>query len=265
MMASFYPKARGVGVVKLKQIVEHCDQLLESGLYRDYAPNGLQLEGREDIQRIVSGVTASQALIDAAIEHKADLLLVHHGFFWKSEPDVITGIKKRRIKALLDHDISLVAYHLPLDGHELVGNNAQLAKLWNVDVAGRFGDGPNGGLAMYADLENAVSVDTFKNMVAESLNRDVELFSGSSYEIKRFAWCSGAAQGYIQQAAELGADLFISGEVSESTFHLAQEEGIYYLACGHHATERLGVQALGEVLAEKFELDHQFIDIYNPV
>jgi dinuclear metal center YbgI/SA1388 family protein len=252
-------------MVSLKQLVNYCDQLLESDSYQDYCPNGLQIEGVAEVNKIVSGVTASQALIDAAVEQHADLLLVHHGFFWKSESPVITGIKKNRIKQLLDHDISLLTYHLPLDGHAELGNNAQLAKLWNVTVTQRFGHGPNGGIAMVAEMEEAMDIESFKQMISHSLGREVLHLEGGPGRVKHFAWCSGGAQDYLQQAAELDIDLFISGEVSESTYHLALEEGIHYLAAGHHATERLGVKALGEHLAQRFSIQHQYIDIDNPV
>ncbi len=252
-------------MVLVRQLVNYCDQLLETDSYRDYCPNGLQVEGCTEVEKIVSGVTASQALIDAAVTQRADLLLVHHGFFWKSEPMVITGIKKNRIKRLLDHDISLLTYHLPLDGHAELGNNAQLAKLWNVKVMQRFGDGPNGGIAMVAEMDEAVAIDSFKQMISQSLGRDVLHLEGGPSRVKRFAWCSGGAQDYLAQAITLDVDLFISGEVSESTYHLAMEEGVHYLAAGHHATERLGVKALGEHLAQHFCVEHQFIDINNPV
>ncbi len=252
-------------MIALTQLVKETNQLLEIDQYRDYCPNGLQVEGKAEVQSILSGVTASQALIDTAIEKGVDLVLVHHGFFWKGENETITGIKKKRLKSLLDHDISLVAYHLPLDGHETLGNNSQLAKLWGVDIAGRFGSGPNGGIGIYAELDEPVPVDVMQRMVSESLGREALLFNGKSQQIKRFGWCSGAAQGYINEAAELELDLFISGEVSESTYHFAKEAGIHYLAAGHHATERLGVSALGDYLANRYQIDHQFIDLYNPV
>ena len=249
----------------LQQIIDYCDTLLSVGDYKDYAPNGLQVEGISEVWRIVSGVTASQALIDAAIEQQADLLLVHHGYFWKGEAAPITGIKRQRIKALLDNDISLVAYHLPLDGHEIFGNNAQLAEIWQIEPLGRFGDGPNGGLAMYGELDEAEPLDALAGRIAVDLHHRPMVIDGGEHEVKRVGWCSGAAQGYIEQAAALGCDAFISGEISEQTVHLARELGIHYIAAGHHATERYGVQALGEHLADHFSLENQFIDIPNPV
>ncbi len=249
----------------LQQIVDFCDILLKVGDYKDYAPNGLQVEGRAEVQRVVSGVTASQALIDAAIAQQADLLLVHHGYFWKGESANITGMKRRRIKALLDHDISLLAYHLPLDGHAELGNNAQLARLLNLPIEGRFGHGPDGGIAMHGRLDEAMSAAQLKAMVAGRLGREPLLIEGGDHPVRRLGWCSGGAQGYLEQAAELGLDAYISGEISEPTVHIARELGIHYIAAGHHATERYGAQALGEYLADHFSLEYRFIDIPNPV
>jgi dinuclear metal center YbgI/SA1388 family protein len=252
-------------MASLQQIVDYCNSLLQVRDYQDYAPNGLQVEGISEVWRIVTGVTASQRLIDAAIEQQADLLLVHHGFFWKGEAAPIVGIKKRRIKALLDNDISLLAYHLPLDGHESLGNNAQLARLWEIEPLGRFGAGPNGGLAMYGELDKPESIETLAGRIAVDLHHRPQVINGGEHEVQRIGWCSGAAQGYIEEAAALGCDAFISGEISEQTVHLARELGIHYIAAGHHATERYGVQALGEHLADRFTLENHFIDIPNPV
>ena len=249
----------------LQQIIDYCDSLLSVGDYQDYAPNGLQVEGRAEVQRIVSGVTASQALIDAAIEQRADLLLVHHGYFWKGESPTIVGMKRRRIKALLDNDISLLAYHLPLDGHGEVGNNAQLAGLFGIPVEGRFGHGPDGGIAMYGSLDMEVSASSLAEVVGQKLGREPLLIEGGSRPVRRVGWCSGGAQDYIEQAASLGLDAYISGEVSERTFHIARELGIHYIAAGHHATERYGVEALGSHLADHFAVENHFIDIPNPV
>jgi len=252
-------------MISLSELVNYTDQLLAIGDYQDYCPNGLQIEGRGEVQRIVCGVTASQALIDAAVEARADLLLVHHGFFWKGEPAPITGIKQKRIKALLDNDISLLAYHLPLDGHATLGNNAMLARQWNLEVEGRFGAGPSGGLAMYATLDKSISLSGLAEQVGNSLSREPLVIEGGEHEIKRVGWCSGAAQSYIESAAQLGLDAFISGEISEPTVHAARELGIHYLAAGHHATERYGVQALGGHLSEHFSLENHFVEIDNPV
>jgi dinuclear metal center YbgI/SA1388 family protein len=252
-------------MVRLQQLVDYSDELLAVGDYQDYCPNGLQVEGRDEVRRIVSGVTASQALIDAAIAREADVLLVHHGFFWKGEPSPIVGMKQRRIKALLAHGISLLAYHLPLDGHETLGNNAQLARLWGLEVAGRFGAGPNGGLAMHATLSAAEPVEALAERIGGPLQREPLVIRGGERPVRRIGWCSGAAQGYLEQAAAMGLDAFISGEISEPTVHAARELGIHYLAAGHHATERYGVQALAGHLSEQYSLENHFVDIPNPV
>ncbi|BBP45311.1 GTP cyclohydrolase 1 type 2 [Thiosulfatimonas sediminis] len=238
---------------------KYIDELLQVELYKDYAPNGLQVEGKSKIRKIVTGVTASQALIDAAIDLGADAILVHHGYFWKSEPQQIIGFKQRRIKSLLLNDINLFAYHLPLDGHAELGNNAQLAKLWGLKVT------EQDGLLFSADLDTPIAVEAFYDRVDETLQRKPLWLQGGPGILKKICWCSGGAQGYIDQAIAKRADLFISGEVSEQTTHLAAECGIHYFAAGHHATERLGIKALGEHLAEKFALDVTFIDIENPV
>ncbi len=252
-------------MVQLNDLVNYTDTLLGVADYQDYCPNGLQVQGRAEVQRIVSGVTASQALIDAAIDIQADLLLVHHGFFWKGEASCIVGMKQRRIKALLANDISLVAYHLPLDGHGELGNNAQLAKRLDILVKGRFGAGPNGGIAMCGELPTACSAEVLSKQIANALQREPLLIKGGDKQVKRVGWCSGAAQGYLEQADALGLDAFISGEISEHTVHSARELGIHYFAAGHHATERYGVKALAEHLSEYFSLENHFVDIANPV
>lgn len=252
-------------MVALNELVQYCDTLLDVGAYQDYCPNGLQIEGRAEVMSIVAGVSASQALIDVALEQGANLLLVHHGYFWKGEAGPITGIKRNRIKALLENDVSLLAYHLPLDGHAELGNNAQLGKLWGIPVEGRFGSGPNGGLGMFGSLPQAVSLTELANQIGGPLQREPLMIEGGDHPIQRVGWCSGAAQDYIEAAAAQGLDAFISGEISEPTVHAARELGIHYLSAGHHATERLGVQALGEHISDHFSLEYQFVDIANPV
>lgn len=251
-------------MASLNELVDYCDTLLDVSAYQDYCPNGLQVEGRGEVRRIVTGVTACQALIDAAIAREADLILVHHGYFWKGEPAPITGMKQRRIKALLEHGISLLAYHLPLDGHPELGNNAQLAQRWQVAVAGRFGQGPNGGLGMSGVLDTPLGLEALGERVGENLGREPLLIPGGDHEIRRLGWCSGGAQGYIEAAAAVGLDAFISGEISEPTVHAARELGIHYIAAGHHATERYGVQALANRISEHFCLKNHFVDIPNP-
>ncbi|MCW8959712.1 MAG: Nif3-like dinuclear metal center hexameric protein [Gammaproteobacteria bacterium] len=252
-------------MASLTELVQYCDALLDVSAYQDYCPNGLQVEGVGEVRRIVSGVTASQALIDRAVELDADLLLVHHGYFWKGESAPITGIKRRRIKALLENDISLLAYHLPLDGHDSLGNNAQLARLWGIAVEGRFGQGPDGGLGMFGSLQPPLSTAALGERLDELLQREPMIIQGGDQPIRRLGWCSGAAEGYIEAAAAAGLDAFISGEISEPTVHAARELGIHYFSAGHHATERYGVKALGEHLSEYFSLENHFVDIANPV
>lgn len=252
-------------MVRLDDLLNYTDTLLRADDYQDYCPNGLQVQGRAEVLKIASGVTASQALIDAAVDVGADLLLVHHGFFWKGEEPCIVGIKQRRIKALLASDISLAAYHLPLDGHDELGNNAQLALRLGITVEGRFGPGPLGGIAMMGELPEALPAEALSCHISDVLLREPLLVKGGEKPVKRLGWCSGAAQGYLEQAAALGLDAFISGEISEHTVHSARELGIHYFAAGHHATERYGVKALAEHLSEYFSLENHFIDIDNPV
>ncbi len=242
------------------ELVSYLADFLELDQYKDYAPNGLQVEGKIEIKRIVTGVTACQALLDKAVELQADAILVHHGYFWKSEPQEIVGFKQKRIKTLLLNDINLLGYHLPLDGHLELGNNAMLGKLWALkDIT------PLPGLVRLGRLAKPMPIDTFVAQVSSSLNRQALHLPGGPEIVQTIAWCSGGAQGYIDQAIAWDADVYISGEVSEQTTHLAQESGIHYLAAGHHATERLGIKALGEHLAEKFDLECDFVDVYNPV
>jgi dinuclear metal center YbgI/SA1388 family protein len=246
----------------LREIIAYCNEVLSPGLFRDYCPNGLQVEGSAQVGFIVSGVTASQALIDEAVSRKADLLLVHHGFFWKGEEPCITGMKQRRISALIRNDISLLAYHLPLDAHVELGNNAQLASYLGLEIDGTLNEE---GIGLYGHAQAELSLDQLGQLVEERLERVPLLVSGGDHPAKRIGWCTGAAQNYIEQAAALGMDAFISGEVSEQTVHTARELGIHYIAAGHHATERYGVRALGDRLASVFGISHQFVDIANPV
>ncbi len=242
-------------------LVGYCNQYLTIDAFHDYAPNGLQVSGKPKIERIVTGVTASRALIEAAIEMQADALLVHHGYFWKGEPAPLTGMKGERIRLLMQHEMNLLAYHLPLDAHPEVGNNAQLGRLWGLkDIT------PDAqSLLRLGQLSSPLPIQAWLHQVEQTLNRAPLHLPGGPQVIEKVAWCSGAAQKMLPQAAAWGADVFISGEVSEQTMHEAQELGIHYLAAGHHATERLGVMALGEHLAEHFGVSVSFIDIPNPV
>ncbi|RJT15238.1 type 2 GTP cyclohydrolase I [Rahnella inusitata] len=236
------------------------NQKLDVTNFHDYAPNGLQVEGRRNVQRVVTGVTASQDLLDAAIAVEADAILVHHGYFWKNEPAVVRGMKRNRLKALLVNDINLYGYHLPLDAHPVLGNNAQLAELFGIAVQGEVMP-----LVPYGELEKPLSGEELRQRIEVILDRKVlHSAQGGPEEIRRIAWCSGGGQGFIQQAAEFGVDAFISGEVSEQTIHIAREMGLHFYAAGHHATERYGVKALGEWLESEHGLDVMFIDIDNP-
>ncbi len=247
--------------------LETClDALLESRQFKDYSPNGLQVEGRQQIQRLVTGVTASQALLDEAVRLHADAILVHHGYFWGNEAAQIRGMKKRRLQTLLRHDINLYAYHLPLDAHPELGNNAQLARLLDIRVLRPLeADNPR-SLALVGELREPVSAAQFAHRLASVLGREpLHCAGGDTDCIRTIAWCSGGGQSYINLAAEQGIDAFFSGEASEQTVHVAREMGVHFFAAGHHATERYGVKALGEWLARERGLDVTFIDIDNPV
>ena len=247
-------------MVKRKEIVEYCNDLLDVKLFQDYCPNGLQVEGKEFVSKIISGVTASQALIDQAIELRADLILVHHGFFWRGENPVVCGMKKNRLKALLTEDINLLAYHLPLDAHKSMGNNVLLAEKLGIRVEQFFADNDIAILGLIREQTGIELAQTISTVLSRQVQHiDVER------NITKVALCTGAAQSYIEQAIEAGADAFISGEISENTWHFAKENNIHYFAAGHHATERYGVQALGEHLAETFNLEHHYVEVYNPV
>ncbi len=250
--------------IELGALVQRADQYLNSAKIADYCPNGLQVEGRRQVQKIVSGVTASQALIDAAVAAEADLLLVHHGYFWKGENPCVVGMKQRRLKTLLGHDLSLLAYHLPLDVHPEVGNNVQLAKRLGIVVEGPLEPDNPRSVALIGSLPDALSSAEFAARVNTVLGRE-PLLVDSRKPIRKVGWCTGGGQGYIDQAIAAGVDLYLTGEASEQTFHSAQENGISFIAAGHHATERYGVQALGEYLAQEFSIEHEFIDCPNPI
>ncbi len=244
------------------ELARYLDETLETARFRDYCPNGLQVEGCVEVRRIVAGVTASQALIAAAIERGADTLLVHHGWFWKGEDGRITGLRKARIGALLRHDINLFAYHLPLDAHPELGNNAQLAARLGWLPEGRFGEQDIAWLGRPAAPTTGGGLAA---SIAAGLGREPLLIGDVARPVARIGWCSGGAQGYFEQAIALGVDAYVSGEISEQTVHLARESGVAYLAAGHHATERFGAAALATHLARHFGLDCEFVDIDNPV
>lgn len=244
------------------ELTAYLDGMLLPERFHDYCPNGLQVEGRDEIRHIVCGVTASLALIDAAIERGADTLLVHHGWFWKGEDGRLGGFRKRRLQRLLAHDINLIAYHLPLDAHPELGNNAQLAARFGWTIDRHFGAHDLGCRAV---LPAPSSAGDIAAQAARLLKRSPLLIGDPAQLVRTVAWCSGGAQDWFEAAIGAGADLFLSGEVSEQTTHLARESGVTYLAAGHHATERYGVMALGAHLAERFGLECEYVEIDNPV
>jgi len=245
----------------LTELVYHINELLNIDKFNDYAPNGLQLEGSNQINKLATAVTASLDVVQKAVDMNADALLVHHGYFWKGENQTITGMKKTRLELLIKNDISLLAYHLPLDAHPEYGNNACLGKMFGItttDVMDKQGVGNLGY------LDEPVVLSEFAAKVSQVLSRQALVISAGNHPIKRIAWCSGGAQKYLIKAAAMGADVYLSGEISESTVHEARELGVHYIAAGHHATERYGVQALGEHLDAAFGVEHQYIEIDNP-
>jgi dinuclear metal center YbgI/SA1388 family protein len=248
--------------MRREELTAYLDGMLATERFHDYCPNGLQVEGREEIRRIVCGVSANLALIEAAIERRADALLVHHGWFWKGEDGRVTGFRKRRMQRLLMHDINLFAYHLPLDAHAELGNNAQLAQRFGWRIDGHFGEYDLGCRAV---LPAPISAGDLAAQAARIFEREPLLIGAATRAVRTVAWCSGGAQDWFEAAIAAGADLFMSGEISERITHLARETGVAYLAAGHHATERYGVMALGAHLAERFGIECTFVEIENPV
>jgi dinuclear metal center YbgI/SA1388 family protein len=257
--------AQEKNMASLTEIMQLLQTTLKPHLFSDYCPNGLQVEGRAEVKRVVTGVTACQALIDKAIELQADAILVHHGFFWKSENPCVVGMKKNRLQALLTHDISLLAYHLPLDAHHELGNNVQLAKKLGLGITeALYPENPKqvGNIAI---LDEPMLADDFSTLCMQILGQKPQHIAGAKSTIKTIGFCTGAAQGFIEQAVLMGCDAYLSGEISEPTVHIARETGIHYFAAGHHATERYGVQAVGEFLAAKLDIEHIFVEVENPV
>ncbi len=243
--------------MRLLELRDYIGSELEVNRFRDYCPNGLQVEGRAEVRRIASAVTASQAVLESAVAWGADAILVHHGYFWRGEDATVTGIKKRRIAYLLQNEVSLLAYHLPLDAHRTWGNNTQLAQRLGLIEAGRFGEQD---IACHGCLAQPKLLAEWAKDIADSMQREPQVIGDLQREIKRVAWCSGAAQSYFMQAVELGVDAFITGEISEQNVHIAHETGVAFISAGHHATERYGVQALAAHLAEQFQLEQRFFD-----
>ncbi len=251
--------------VSLSELVNYCADLLNVGAIKDYCPNGLQVEGTNKVQKIVGGVTASQALIDEAIACGADAILVHHGYFWKGESPEVTGIKRKRLKSLLSHDISLLAYHLPVDVHPEFGNNVQLAKHLGFLLEGPLDPAGRPSVGNVGRLRKPMKAASLAAHISDTLGRECTYIGDGDTVIESIAWCTGAAQGMIEQAVSAGVDAYLSGEISEPTVHIARESGVHYFSAGHHATERYGIQALGRHLQEVYDVDFTFIDIDNPV
>lgn len=244
-----------------KILIQWLDNTLNTTLFRDYAPNGLQVEGAQEVGKIMCAVTASRRAIEATIKARAQVLLVHHGMFWKNEPVSIVGWKKERIRLLLANNINLLAYHLPLDAQPLLGNNAQLARLMDWSIDGQFGEQ---NLIFSGSLNRPQTLDALAAQLQAVLKRTPMVIGDGRQNIKTVAWCSGGAQGFFQAAIDAGVDAFITGEVSEAQYHLAQETGVAFISAGHHATERYGVQALGQAISTEFALAVDFFDDENP-
>jgi dinuclear metal center YbgI/SA1388 family protein len=249
-------------MIEIHALRDYCDALLDCAGFKDFCPNGLQVEGDRPVRSLVTGVTASQALVEAAIAAHADAIVVHHGYFWKGESPCLVGMKGRRIGSLVRAGMSLFAYHLPLDAHPELGNNRQLARV--LGIADPRPADADEGLLWRGRLPQPVAAAEFSVAVAKALGRQPLLVSAHDRPIRELAWCTGAAQGWVEQASALGVDAFLSGEISEQTTHQARELGVHYFAAGHHATERYGARALGSHLAERFGLEHRFLDLDNP-
>lgn len=248
-------------MVSRDELEQYLSSLLNVSKFKDYAPNGLQVEGRQEIHKIVTGVTACQALLETAVEQGADAVLVHHGYFWRGDNPVVRGMHQRRLATLLKNDLNLFAYHLPLDAHPELGNNAQLAKRLGLTVENVLNEQGVGNIGRLAE---PMSLVDFGEKIEQVLKRKPLLVSGGTHEIQHIAWCTGGAQGYIQEALAFSVDAYLSGEISEHTTHSARENNLHYIAAGHHATERYGVQALGEHLVAQFAVECSFVEIDNP-
>ncbi|BDU56540.1 Nif3-like dinuclear metal center hexameric protein [Limnohabitans sp. TEGF004] len=250
--------------VTRQALLSACTELLQPARFKDYGPNGLQVEGAEHIRHIVSGVTASRALIEAAIDAKADAIFVHHGLFWRGQDGTVTGWMKQRLQLLLAHNINLLAYHLPLDAHPELGNNAQLGKRLGLQVQGTFGEQDLGLWGTRADGQVFANAQALASVASTALQREPVVVQTLAREIRKVAWCTGGAQSYFEAAIAAGVDAFITGEISEPQAHLARETGVAFLACGHHATERYGAPAAAAYVAAQLGITHQFIEIDNP-
>ena len=247
--------------MRKQDLIESLNTLLHPELFKDYAPNGLQVEGKDEIKRIVTAVSATQNVIDRAVQLQADALLVHHGWFWRGENPAIVATKYKRLKTLMSAEINLIAYHLPLDAHETLGNNAQMAALLNAQDIVLGGEGN----FIWSGKIAPVSVQELAHSLEKALNRKPLVLGDASIKVERLAWCSGSAENFFEAAIAMGAQAYISGEATERTTHLARESEVPFLVCGHHATERLGIRALGDWIEEKHGLECIFVDDDNPI
>ncbi len=244
-------------------LLNYLNQILTPEKYQDYCPNGLQVEGTSNIERIIGGVSLSMELIDKAVDNNAQAIVVHHGGFWHKDDYALTGIKKSRIEKLIRHNINLYAYHLPLDNHQTLGNNAELARLLNIEIKGQFG---SQNLIWYGNFEEAITITELANKIDKKLQRTPQIFSyNSTKKLRTIAWCTGGADGFFMDAIKFGVDVYISGEAAEPTMALAKESEVSYIAAGHYATERYGVLALLNHLQQNFNIPTQYIELYNPI
>ena len=251
-------------MASLQSIVQWLDEVLQPSALTDYAPNGLQVEGRPGVEHVVTGVTACQRFLDQALELGADAVLVHHGYFWKGEPAPLVGMKGRRLATLLRAEVSLLAYHLPLDVHGRLGNNVELGRVLGLPPARPASLGGLDGLGRVCELPDPAPLADFSAEVARALDRTPLVVSGGSHPVRRLMWCTGGGQDFIHEAAAAGADTYLSGEISERTTHAARELGVHYLCAGHHATERYGIRALGAALSTALGVRHTHVDVDNP-
>ena len=249
----------------LSELVSYLDEILNSSEFKDYGPNGLQVEGKKEIKKIVTGVSSCVELFHAAVEKNADAVIVHHGIFWDGQPSILTKSRKERITPLIKNDISLIAYHLPLDAHPEFGNNAGLSAALDLKNLRPFAEFKGKSIGFIGEFEKNFSAEAVLKKIKEKINPQSTLYDFGPENIKTVAVCSGGAQNSFHEAIEKGADLFITGEQSEWVYHVAREEKVHYVSAGHHATERFGVKLLGKHIQDKFNLDVEFIDIYNPV
>jgi dinuclear metal center YbgI/SA1388 family protein len=254
--------------VPLNQLMDVANAWLQPERFKDYGPNGLQVQGVGDVHKLVTGVTASKDLIEAAIGLGASAVLVHHGLFWRGQDGVLTGWLRDRVALLIQHNINLIAYHLPLDAHAQYGNNFQLGQKLGLKVESTFGEQNLGylGEPLLADSSaNFLTLDDLVHRIETTLGRKtISIASDRLRPLKKIAWCTGGAQSWFESAIKAGANAFITGEISEPQAHLAKETGVAFIACGHHASERYGVQALGQALSQTLGIEHQFVDIDNP-